>query len=599
LPGAPLSSTTISSFTTTGLTVNAQNETISVLSTGTIDTAGDDITYATGDTLQLFYNDGLLETGSFAVVDLAGIDTFINTGTIEGSSASDLVDAVNSTSASTFNNAGLIYNSGASNGVIWGAGDLYNAGTIGGKIFGVSAHLSTRIENDGVIEASSSAAVEFVSDPGTLILDPDSTLSGPYGVEVFGTASNITILLGGTAAAATSLPSVDKVSLGSVGAIGFAGGAQRVLDVTTTELTGTTVEGLLQGNTLDIAGIGTETAVSYHAGALTLTGGSAPVTIALNEPGYVNGDTFALVSDGSGGTALSDNIACFLAGTRIATDKFPVRVEDLKIGDMVQTQHAGLRRVKWVGKRAYAAPFANQPSVLPVCIKANAIADYVPGRDLYVSPGHAICVDGVLVHAGRLVNGMSVTQLESVAAITYYHVELDSHEVIFAENCPVESFRDENFRGQFQNAAEYRALYGVTEPQAPCLERHDSGFLLHAIQVRLLERAGGQVPEIEGPLAGYIDVMQPGVISGWAKTVSWAEMVCGIELPVCLDVFAGEQRVGRVLANLYRKDVKEAGYGTGHHGFEFLVPAGLQGPFTVRRSCDGAALALSETALAA
>jgi hypothetical protein len=261
-----------------------------------------------------------------------------------------------------------------------------------------------------------------------------------------------------------------------------------------------------------------------------------------------------------------------LAGTRIATDGFPVRIESLKPGDLVQTLHGGLRPVAWIGQTDGGVECL-------VSVKANAVADYVPGRDLYVCAGHAVCVDGVLVPVGRLVNGVSIIQSAPMTACAGYHVGLDSHEVIFAENCPVESFRD--------------------EAQVACLERLESGFFLHALQVRLLEQAGGQVPEMEGPLAGYIDIITPGMISGWAKTVSWDEMVCGIEMPVCLDVFAGEHRVGRVLANLYRRDVQEAGYGTGHHGFEFLLPAGVQGPFSVRRSSDGADLALSETALAA
>jgi len=258
-------------------------------------------------------------------------------------------------------------------------------------------------------------------------------------------------------------------------------------------------------------------------------------------------------------------------GTRIATNGFPVRIEALRPGDLVQTLHGGLRPVRWVGQREANAEFS-------VCVKANAVADYVPGRDLYLSSGHALCVDGLLMPVGRLVNGISIIQIEP-GVTEAYHVGLDSHEVIFAENSPVESFWD--------------------EAQAACLERLDGGFQLHALQMRLLERAGAEIPEIEGPLVGYIDAVTPNMISGWAKTVSWAEMVCGIETPVCLDVFAGEQRIGRVLANLYRRDVQEAGYGTGHHGFDFLVPAGVEGPFSVRRASDGAVLALSETALAA
>jgi hypothetical protein len=55
--------------------------------------------------------------------------------------------------------------------------------------------------------------------------------------------------------------------------------------------------------------------------------------------------------------------------------------------------------------------------VLPVRLRRHALGFNILSRDLWVSPDHAICVDNVLVPAWRLVNGVSVIQVESVERV--------------------------------------------------------------------------------------------------------------------------------------------------------------------------------------
>jgi hypothetical protein len=51
-----------------------------------------------------------------------------------------------------------------------------------------------------------------------------------------------------------------------------------------------------------------------------------------------------------------------------------------------------------------------------------------PRRDLLVSPGHALLIDGLLVQAGALVNGTSViVECGMPSVFAYYHVECDTH----------------------------------------------------------------------------------------------------------------------------------------------------------------------------
>jgi hypothetical protein len=98
---------------------------------------------------------------------------------------------------------------------------------------------------------------------------------------------------------------------------------------------------------------------------------------------------------------------------------------------------------------------------------------------------------------------------------------------------------------------------------------------------------------IAGALRGYIDRITDECIAGWAQNVAHPQA------PVCLDIFAGGQRIGQALANCYRHDLKRAGMGSGHHGFAFAPPDGLAfapDAVEVRRSLDGAALELSHGA---
>ncbi len=93
--------------------------------------------------------------------------------------------------------------------------------------------------------------------------------------------------------------------------------------------------------------------------------------------------------------------------------------------------------------------------VLPICFKAGALADGVPARDLWVSPKHAMFIEHVLVPAEYLLNGASIVQPETADRVDYFHIELESHDVIFANGALSETFVDLGDRDIFQNAAEF------------------------------------------------------------------------------------------------------------------------------------------------
>jgi hypothetical protein len=290
--------------------------------------------------------------------------------------------------------------------------------------------------------------------------------------------------------------------------------------------------------------------------------------------------------------ARNDTAPCYCQGTLILTNHGEIAVENLAIGDFVSTMHGGFRPIKWIGRRSYDGRFiAGQPLMLPICVKQGAIDENVPARDLWVSPGHAICIDDALVPAWLLVNSVSITQAESVESLTYIHVELADHEVIFADGCPAESFFDDDCRGQFQNGSEFSALYPDNEkgPGGLCLPRLEEGFRLQAIQRRLAACADAELPAGRfGPLRGYVDRAGPDVVAGWAQNEKHPEA------PMRLDIIVEGRRVMCALANRYRADLRAAGPGSGKHSFEVPLPAGVSGRVEVRRSTDQALLALAE-----
>jgi len=116
--------------------------------------------------------------------------------------------------------------------------------------------------------------------------------------------------------------------------------------------------------------------------------------------------------------------------------------------------------VKWIGYRAYDGRFdAGNRTILPIRIAAGALAEGVPVRDLCVSPGHALCLQGLLVRAEDLVNRLTITQEEAAERSEYFHIELDAHDIIIADGAPAESYIDCDNRGKFHNAAEFARLH--------------------------------------------------------------------------------------------------------------------------------------------
>jgi Hint domain len=162
--------------------------------------------------------------------------------------------------------------------------------------------------------------------------------------------------------------------------------------------------------------------------------------------------------------------SCFLLGTRIRTTEGEVNIEELRIGDNVLTASGETRPIKFIGRRKVSR---NRSGLWngdgPVKILRFAIDGKAPHSDLYVSAAHAIYIDGILIRASDLANGVTIVADAKPEALSlnYFHIALDTHEPILAEGLAVESFQRDNLHA-FDNADEYVRLYGSPgEPLAP------------------------------------------------------------------------------------------------------------------------------------
>jgi hypothetical protein len=170
--------------------------------------------------------------------------------------------------------------------------------------------------------------------------------------------------------------------------------------------------------------------------------------------GDYTGEYFHLAPGAYGGTQVTlNNTPCFGRGTRILTDRGEIAVEQLAIGDRGLTADGAAKRIVWIGRRhidLLRHPLPEQ--VQPILISPDAVADGVPHRDLLLSPDHAVLFDGVLIPARRLVNGASIRRDAQCREVTYFHVELETHDILLAEALPAESYLDTGNRWTFENA---------------------------------------------------------------------------------------------------------------------------------------------------
>ncbi len=144
-------------------------------------------------------------------------------------------------------------------------------------------------------------------------------------------------------------------------------------------------------------------------------------------------------------------IVCFGDGTLIATPNGECAIETLVEGDLVLTQDHGPQPIRWIGRRHLTKyDLQANPDLAPIRVTTGALGTGVPSRDLILSPQHRVLLTGwqaellfgeveVLVPIKALVNDLSITQVTPDTGVTYHHILLQNHEVLWASGAAAES----------------------------------------------------------------------------------------------------------------------------------------------------------------
>ncbi len=142
---------------------------------------------------------------------------------------------------------------------------------------------------------------------------------------------------------------------------------------------------------------------------------------------------------------------CFGRGTEIMTDSGVKLVEDLNVGDLVETFDNGLQEIRWIGSsKVNSAGLRMKPKLFPIRIGKGSLGSSLPEKELIVSPQHRVLISSkiakrifdtaeVLVAANKLVGIDGIKIMNEVTEVEYFHILFDQHELVFANGIVVES----------------------------------------------------------------------------------------------------------------------------------------------------------------
>jgi hypothetical protein len=149
-------------------------------------------------------------------------------------------------------------------------------------------------------------------------------------------------------------------------------------------------------------------------------------------------------------------VICFTPDTLILSPQGPRPIQDLRPGDLVFTRDNGAQAVLWIGQRhVSAARLHLMPHLRPIRLRSHALGRGRPAPDLLVSPQHRMLITGraaqalfnvdeVLVKAEDMVNDTTIRVDRRLKSVTYIHVLLETHSVIWANGLESESFHPAN-----------------------------------------------------------------------------------------------------------------------------------------------------------
>ncbi len=156
------------------------------------------------------------------------------------------------------------------------------------------------------------------------------------------------------------------------------------------------------------------------------------------------------------GQRQAGGVICFTPGTRIMAADGPRLIEALRPGDRVLTRDNGAQEILWTGhRRMSGARLYAMPGLRPIRFRAGALGIGRPDADLLVSPQHRMLLRGdaakalfnadeVLVAAEDLLNDATITVDHDLREVTYVHLLLPQHNILWANGLETESFHPSN-----------------------------------------------------------------------------------------------------------------------------------------------------------
>lgn len=166
-------------------------------------------------------------------------------------------------------------------------------------------------------------------------------------------------------------------------------------------------------------------------------------------------------------------VICFTPGTRIATPTGPRLIQTLQPGDLVLTKDDGPQQILWTGNRRMSgARLYAMPHLRPIRFRSGALGLDRPEPDLIVSPAHRMLVKGaaaqtlfgtseVLVRAEDLVNDGPISVDHALREVTYIHILLERHNIVFANGVETESFHPSNSAMEMVDVTQREGLLDV------------------------------------------------------------------------------------------------------------------------------------------
>ena len=379
--------------------------------------------------------------------------------------------AVSLASGTSFDNIGNVY--GGRYGVQLSGGRATNSGTIAGHTIGAcltGGYLTTSGTIAGGKYAVCGSSFALAIYPGAVF----------GGTVVDKKKASTLILAGSTPGTLTNI----GTAFSGFSTIAFKPGANWLISGTTVALAANQViSGFERGDEIVLTNFSAASESFVTGKGLELIAGSVIKTLDIT--GSFTTANFSIASSGTTTTiALQQNAPCFAGGTRILTIRDEVPVEKLQIGDMLLTHKGEEQPVIWIGFRTIDARRHPRPlEVQPVCIAPGALADDIPRRELRVSPDHALLIDDVLIPAQLLLNGLSIYRA-APGRVTYYHIELAGHAVLYAEHAAAETYLETGNRHAFENGGEGFALH----PDFASLVRHEKSCAPLLLEGKRLER---------------------------------------------------------------------------------------------------------------